>query len=91
MPDSAAVNQVGEGQSLHTLCVFSFTVLLWGGQAGLDVPMNFLPLLPLPGFYGADCSLSLNPVDGKPELLAGLGYTPRKKRPHIYIYELPPK
>jgi len=41
------------------------------------------------GFYGADCCLSIN-KDGKPELLAGLSYTPRKKPPKIYVYELPP-
>lgn len=41
------------------------------------------------GFYGSDCALSLG-EDGKPVLLAGTGYTTRKKRPHIYVYELPP-
>ena len=29
--------------------------------------------------------------DGKPQLLAGLGYQLRKRLPRIYIYELPPK
>ncbi|KAG1675784.1 hypothetical protein FOA52_012440 [Chlamydomonas sp. UWO 241] len=43
-----------------------------------------------PGFYGTDCSLSLD-SDGKPVLLAGLGYKPRDRRPHVYVYELPPK
>ncbi|KAG1670892.1 hypothetical protein FOA52_000394 [Chlamydomonas sp. UWO 241] len=43
-----------------------------------------------PGYYGMDCSLSLDP-DGKPELLAGLGYTLRKRRPSVYVYELPPR
>ena len=46
------------------------------------------PPLP-PGFYGTDCCLSLD-ADGKPELLAGQGYLPRKKAPKIYVYELPP-
>ena len=35
--------------------------------------------------------MSLGVDNGSPELLAGMGYLPRKKRPHIYIYELPPK
>lgn len=51
------------------------------------------PLLSLflaSGFYGQDCALSLD-ADGKPELLAGLGYQVRKRRPHVYVYELPPK
>ncbi|KAG1660242.1 hypothetical protein FOA52_007639 [Chlamydomonas sp. UWO 241] len=42
------------------------------------------------GFYGADCSLSLD-ASGRPALLAGTGYTPRARRPHVYIYELPPR
>ncbi|KAG1674838.1 hypothetical protein FOA52_015226 [Chlamydomonas sp. UWO 241] len=41
------------------------------------------------GFYGIDCSLSLD-VDGNPVLLAGKQYATRKKRPHVYVYELPP-
>lgn len=41
------------------------------------------------GFFGADCALSLA-SDGKPELLAGLGYRPRSKPPKIYVYDLPP-
>jgi len=41
------------------------------------------------GYYGADCSLSLGP-DGLPVLLEGQGYTPRKRAPKIYVYELPP-
>jgi hypothetical protein len=40
------------------------------------------------GFWGTDCSLSVGP-DGKPELLAGFGYTQRSKPPKIYVYELP--
>ncbi len=43
-----------------------------------------------PGFYGVDCALSLNPGTGKPELLAGQGYTVRSSGPRIYVYELPP-
>eukprot|EP00798_Chlamydomonas_sp_ICE-L_P016903 gene16903-23180_t len=43
-----------------------------------------------PGFYGADCSLSLDP-GGKSQLLAGAGYEPRKRKPWIYVYELPPR
>lgn len=42
------------------------------------------------GYYGADCSLSTGP-DGTPQLLAGLGYQVRARKPHIYIYELPPQ
>ena len=42
------------------------------------------------GYYGADCSLSLD-ARGKPVLLAGSGYTARKKRPWVYVYELPPE
>ena len=41
------------------------------------------------GYYGADCSLSLDAA-GRPELLGGLGYHVRSKRPHVYVYELPP-
>ena len=44
----------------------------------------------LPGYYGSDCSLSLD-AGGKPQLLAGTGYQRRKRRPSIYVYELPPK
>lgn len=44
---------------------------------------------PLEGFFGADCSLSLD-AEGKPELLAGTGYATRAKRPWVYVYELPP-
>ena len=42
-----------------------------------------------PGFYGADCALSLG-ADGKPQLLEGQGYQPRSRAPKIYVYELPP-
>ncbi|GIL72460.1 hypothetical protein Vretifemale_2822 [Volvox reticuliferus] len=42
-----------------------------------------------PGYYGADCALSLGP-DGRPELLAGQGYVPRQHGIKIYVYELPP-
>ncbi|GFR41320.1 hypothetical protein Agub_g2004 [Astrephomene gubernaculifera] len=42
-----------------------------------------------PGFYGADCSLSTG-ADGRPQLLAGQGYVPRREGPKIYVYELPP-
>ncbi len=41
------------------------------------------------GFYGADCSLSLD-SEGRPEQLTGLGYQPSPNPPRIYIYELPP-
>ena len=41
------------------------------------------------GFYGGDCSLSMN-EEGKPQLLAGLGYQVRRRKPSIYVYELPP-
>lgn len=41
------------------------------------------------GYYGADCSLSLDDK-GKPELLAGQQYVPRASGPRIYVYELPP-
>ncbi|KAG2483243.1 hypothetical protein HYH03_017900 [Edaphochlamys debaryana] len=43
-----------------------------------------------PGFFGADCSLSLDPATGKPVIMAGTGWTTRQKRPWVYIYELPP-
>ncbi|KAG2494159.1 hypothetical protein HYH03_007795 [Edaphochlamys debaryana] len=43
-----------------------------------------------PGHFGADCSLSLG-RDGKPQLLAGRGYTPRSRGPRVYMYELPPE
>ncbi|KAG2448124.1 hypothetical protein HYH02_006709 [Chlamydomonas schloesseri] len=42
-----------------------------------------------PGFFGADCSLSLD-EKGEPVLLAGTGYATRAKRPWVYVYELPP-
>lgn len=42
------------------------------------------------GFYGGDCSLSLDPATGQPQLLAGRGYAPRARRPWVYVYELPP-
>jgi len=41
------------------------------------------------GFYGGDCSLSMD-KNGKPQLLAGLGYQVRRRKPLIYVYELPP-
>ena len=44
----------------------------------------------VPGYYGADCSLSLD-QKGRPQLLAGTGYQTRRKRPWVYVYELPPK
>ena len=43
-----------------------------------------------PGFYGGDCSLSLVGPDRTPTLLEGQGYALREKRPHVYVYELPP-
>lgn len=42
------------------------------------------------GYYGADCSISLDKA-GKPELLAGMGYVPAPGKPKIYIYELSPR
>ncbi|KXZ44080.1 hypothetical protein GPECTOR_74g694 [Gonium pectorale] len=42
-----------------------------------------------PGFFGADCALSMGP-HGKPELLADQGYKPRARGPRVYMYELPP-
>ncbi|GAX82727.1 hypothetical protein CEUSTIGMA_g10153.t1 [Chlamydomonas eustigma] len=42
-----------------------------------------------PGFYGADCCLSLD-TSGKPALLLNQGYKPRTRAPKIYVYELPP-
>ncbi|KAG2498002.1 hypothetical protein HYH03_004261 [Edaphochlamys debaryana] len=42
-----------------------------------------------PGFYGADCALSVGP-DGLPKLLAGQGYRERKRGVKVYVYELPP-
>ncbi|GIL98165.1 hypothetical protein Vretimale_3596, partial [Volvox reticuliferus] len=42
------------------------------------------------GNFTSDCSMSLGP-DGKPQLLAGTGYKPRKKRPRIYVYDIPHK
>ena len=46
-------------------------------------------MTPSSGYYGGDCSLSLD-ENGKPQLLAGLGYQVRRRRPLIYVYELPP-
>ncbi|KXZ55491.1 hypothetical protein GPECTOR_2g1040 [Gonium pectorale] len=58
-----------------------------------------------PGFFGADCSLSLSlsstqesadggreGADARPavEILAGQDYKPRLSGPRIYVYELPP-
>ena len=46
-------------------------------------------LLPCPaGFWGADCSLSMD-EGGKPQLLAGTGYKPRARRPLVYVYDIP--
>eukprot|EP00198_Chlamydomonas_reinhardtii_P012877 XP_001702214.1 exostosin-like glycosyltransferase [Chlamydomonas reinhardtii] len=42
------------------------------------------------GYYGADCSLSLD-GQGRPQQLAGMGYAPAPGGPRIYIYELPPR
>jgi hypothetical protein len=51
-----------------------------------------------PGFFGADCSLSLaagapEPSGDRPavEILAGQNYTARRSGPRIYVYELPPE
>ncbi|MEW5316246.1 MAG: hypothetical protein WDW38_007627 [Sanguina aurantia] len=41
-----------------------------------------------PGYYGADCSLSLDSA-GTPTILEGLGYSLNPKGPRVYIYELP--
>mmetsp|Transcript_36676 Transcript_36676/g.92646 ORF Transcript_36676/g.92646 Transcript_36676/m.92646 type:complete len:581 (-) Transcript_36676:360-2102(-) len=43
-----------------------------------------------PGYYGADCSLSLDDA-GKPQLLAGTSWQTRARRPWVYVYELPPE
>lgn len=43
-----------------------------------------------PGFWGADCSLSLD-ESNRPVILAGRGYVPRERGPKIYIYDLPHK
>ncbi|KAG2484203.1 hypothetical protein HYH03_016938 [Edaphochlamys debaryana] len=43
-----------------------------------------------PGYYGTDCSLSLD-SQGRPELLEGQGYRPNPRGPKIYIYEFPPE
>jgi hypothetical protein len=45
---------------------------------------------PAAGFFGADCSLSLE-QDGRPELLAGQGYHQASAGPLVYVYELPPE
>ncbi|PNH00099.1 hypothetical protein TSOC_014095 [Tetrabaena socialis] len=42
-----------------------------------------------PGSYGADCALSTG-ADGRPVLLAGQGYAPRRQGIKVYVYELPP-
>lgn len=64
----------------------------WYRSINLFLYIPNLPhLLPPPsGHYGADCSLSLGP-DGRPEILLGLGYTPAKRKPMVYIYEVPPR
>ena len=46
-------------------------------------------LPPTAGFFGADCSLSLD-ERGQPQLLAGQGYNQSSERPLVYVYELPP-
>ncbi len=55
------------------------------------------PLTPMPapphgppphhraGFFGADCSLSLDAATRKPVLLAGRGYKERPSGPRIYV------
>jgi hypothetical protein len=40
------------------------------------------------GFWGGDCAYSMG-SDGKVEVLSGMGYVPRKKRPWVYVYDLP--
>ncbi|KAG2424819.1 hypothetical protein HXX76_014240 [Chlamydomonas incerta] len=42
------------------------------------------------GYYGADCSLSLD-EQGRPQQLEGMGFVPAPGGPRIYIYELPPR
>ncbi|KAG2491598.1 hypothetical protein HYH03_010164 [Edaphochlamys debaryana] len=44
-----------------------------------------------PGNFGSDCSISLDPATRKPAVLAGQGYSPRKKRPLVYVYDIPHK
>ncbi|KXZ55831.1 hypothetical protein GPECTOR_2g1382 [Gonium pectorale] len=39
------------------------------------------------GQFGSDCSMSLD-ASGRPVLLAGTGYTPRERRPRIYVYNV---
>lgn len=43
------------------------------------------------GYFGSDCSLSLDAATGRPQLLAGTGYVPRRKRPLVYVYDIPHK
>ena len=56
----------------------------------LPFPLPTPSTTPPAGFYGADCSLSLG-SDGKPGILAGLGYRPATRKPLVYIYEVPPR
>ncbi|KXZ55832.1 hypothetical protein GPECTOR_2g1383 [Gonium pectorale] len=42
------------------------------------------------GHFGSDCSMSLDD-SGRPVLLAGTRYTPRERRPRIYVYDIPHK
>ncbi|GIL78580.1 hypothetical protein Vretimale_6199 [Volvox reticuliferus] len=51
-----------------------------------------------PGYFGADCSLSIDYDGGQggrgpgaTVLLAGLGYTDNPRGPRIYMYEFPPE
>ncbi|KAG2486864.1 hypothetical protein HYH03_014547 [Edaphochlamys debaryana] len=41
------------------------------------------------GFFGSDCSVSLDPATRRPLLLVGRGYVPRRKRPLVYVYDIP--
>jgi hypothetical protein len=71
-----AVAATGPPDALHSVAAEWSEQLLWYAVCA--------------GYYGADCSLSINPSTGKPQLLAGTTYQTREKRPWIYVYELPP-
>ena len=43
------------------------------------------------GNFTSDCSVSLDPDTQQPVVLAGSGYEARRKRPLIYVYDIPHK
>ncbi len=45
----------------------------------------------LAGYFGADCSLSLDPKTGQVVQLEGLGYRLAPQGPYVYVYEVPPR